>query len=59
MTAKAGLATFATAPFTLERLKISPRTERKAAEVVHSWLTDDEADEVLTILGITDERNPQ
>lgn len=59
MTAKSGLATFATAPFTLETLKINPETERKATEVVRSWLPDTEADDVLTMLGITDTRNTQ
>lgn len=59
MTNQSGLATFATAPFTLETLKINPRTEREATEVVRSWLPDDEAHEVLTILGITDTRNTQ
>lgn len=59
MTNQSGLATFATAPFTLETLKINPETERKAAEVVQSWLHDDEAEEVLTILGITNRRNPK
>lgn len=59
MTNQSGLATFATAPFTLETLKINPATERKAAEVVQSWLRDDEAEEVLAILGIAKTKGPQ